>query len=223
MKKVITVLLTILVMISLAACGGEKEPAEEKTPDTENTIEAASTDNTLPESAPEQESDEGLKILVAYFSATNTTEGVAEKIADSLSADLYEIVPEQPYTDDDLNYHDNSTRATVEQNDKTVRPAITGSVEDMEQYNIVFIGFPIWWGDSPRIISTFMESYDFSDKTIVPFCTSGSSGIGSSATDLEELTDGATWLPGTRLDGESTDEEIVDWVNSLGLDLSGSC
>lgn len=252
MKKIAAVLLTILMMISLAACGGEKELLEEKAPDTENTTEVAPAENTVPEAAPEQESDEGthentteneqtddeaesepvneakseaeeMKILVAYFSATNTTEGVAEKIADSLSADIYKIVPEPPYTDDDLNYHDNSTRATVEQNDKTVRPAITGSVEDMEQYNIVFIGFPIWRGDSPRIISTFMESYDFSGKTIVPFCTSGSSGIGSSATDLEALTDGATWLPGTRLDGDSTDEEIVDWVDGLGLDLPGSC
>lgn len=255
MKKFVAVLLTTLTVISLAACGGEKEHAEERTSDAGNTAEniseeAASKENdsaedTLPEVTSEQESNgnmlettsedgqaedgaksesvneaEGTKILVAYFSATNTTEGVAEIITDSLSADLYEIVPEQPYTDDDLNYHDDNSRSTIEMNDSSARPAIAGSVEDMEQYDIVFIGYPIWWGEAPRIVSTFVESYDFAGKTIVPFCTSGSSGVGSSATNLEALTVGATWLPGTRLNGGSSHETIVDWVNGLGLDIT---
>ena len=144
---------------------------------------------------------------------------MAELIADGLSADIYEIIPEQPYTDADLNYHDDNSRSTIEMNDPNSRPAISGSVENMEQYDIVFIGYPIWWGDAPRILSTFMESYDFSGKTIVPFCTSGGSGVGSSATNLEALTNGATWLSGTRLSGGSSREEIVDWVNGLGLDI----
>lgn len=172
--------------------------------------------NSVNESVNEPEET---KILVAYFSATNTTEGVAETIADSLSADIYEIVPEQPYTDDDLNYHDDNSRSTIEMNDSSARPAISGSVEDMGQYEIVFIGYPIWWGDAPRILSTFVESYDFSGKTIVPFCTSGGSGVGSSAKNLEALTDGAAWLDGTRLNGGSSHETIVDWVNGLGLDI----
>ena len=237
MKKITTIFLTILMLISLGACGSEKEPAEEGTSDTGNTMESfsgevtsaenASEEKTRPEVTSEPESNESIqetgsekaKILVAYFSATNTTKGVAELIADSLSADLYEIVPEQPYTDADLNYHDDNSRSTIEMNDSSSRPAISGSVENIEQYDIVFIGYPIWWGEAPRILSTFVENYDFSDKTIVPFCTSGGSGVGSSAKNLEALTDGAMWLSGTRLNGGSSREAIVEWVNGLGLDI----
>lgn len=136
MKKFAAILLTFLMTVSLAACAGDKEPAEEKTSEAEAAAENVSEEN---------ESGEN-KILVAYFSATNTTEGVAKEIADSLSADLYEIMPEEPYTDADLNYNDNNSRSTIEMNDPAVRPAISGSVENMEQYNIVFIGNPIWWG-----------------------------------------------------------------------------
>ena len=161
------------------------------------------------------------KILVAFFSATNTTQGVAEQMADGLGADLYEIVPEEPYTDADLDYNDDNSRSTMEMNDPTVRPAISGSVENMEQYDLVFLGYPIWWGEAPRIVSTFMESYDFSGKTIIPFCTSGGSGIGSSAENLADLTDGAEWISGQRLDGGSSQDEIMEWVNSLGLDVTG--
>ncbi len=223
----------------------EKNKAGERVSGTENTTENDSVENTLPEVTSEPKSNEGIsevipedgqagegaesepvnetegtKILVAYFSATNITEGVAEQIADSLSADIYEIIPEQPYTDADLDYHDDNSRSTIEMNDPSARPAISGTVEDMEQYSIVFIGFPIWWGEAPRIVSTFMESYDFSGKTIVPFCTSGGSGVGSSATNLEALTDGATWLSGTRLNGGSSHETIVEWVNGLGLTIT---
>ena len=133
--------------------------------------------------------------------AESTAEGVAEHIANGLNADLYEIVPEELYTEADLNYNDDNSRSTIEMNDPSARPAISGSVENMEQYDIVFIGYPIWWGEAPRIVSTFMESYDFSGKTIVPFCTSGSSGIGSSDSNLEQLTSGADWLAGRRLNG----------------------
>ena len=225
MKKIVAVLLTVLVSLSLAACGEGKKSAEERTSDTGNAAEDALTENVQTddeaesESVEEVEDAEGMKILVVYFSATNTTEGVAEMIADSLSADIYEIEPKKPYTDADLDYHDDNSRTTIEMNDASARPAISGSVEDIEQYGIVFIGYPSWWGDAPRIVSTFMESYDFSGKTIVPFCTSGGSGIGSSATNLEALTDGATWLSGTRLDGGSSRETIVDWVNGLGLNI----
>ena len=136
-----------------------------------------------------------------------------------MDADLYEIVPEEPYTDADLDYHDNNSRSTVEMNDPSSRPSISGSVENMEQYSIVFIGYPIWWGEAPRIVSTFMESYDFYGKTIVPFCTSGGSGIGSSASNLEKLTSGATWLDGQRLNGSDSQDTVMEWVNSLGLDF----
>ena len=133
---------------------------------------------------------------------------------------FYEIVPEEPYTEADLNYNDDSSRSTTEMNDPSARPAISGSVENMEQYDIVFIGYPIWWGEAPRIVSTFMESYDCSGKTIVPFCTSGGSGIGSSASNLEQLTSGADWLEGRRLNGSDSEETVMEWVNGLGLDVS---
>ena len=130
---------------------------------------------------------------------------------------FYEIVPEEPYTEADLNYNDDNSRSTIEMNDPSARPAISGSVENMEQYDIVFIGYPIWWGEAPRIVSTFMESYDFSGKTIVPFCTSGGSGIGSSDSNLEQLTSGADWLDGRRLNGSDSEETVMEWVNGLGL------
>lgn len=194
----------------------DSEAVEQTTDQDAETMEPADTG----EETGEETNKEAGKVLVAYFSATGTTKALAEYAADALEADLYEIVPEEPYTDEDLNYSDRNTRATVEQNDKNARPAITGSVENMEQYEIVFLGYPIWWGEAPRIVDTFMESYEFGGKTIVPFCTSGSSGIGSSATNLHGLcTDDVTWLDGARLGSSSSREDIVEWINSLGLDV----
>lgn len=156
-------------------------------------------------------------ILVAYFSATGTTKGVAENLAAALNADLYEITPQEPYTAEDLNYNDRTTRATVEQNTPDVRPAIAGSVENMEQYDTVFIGYPIWWGDAPRIVSTFAESYDFTGKTAVAFCTSGGSGIATSERTLREQADGAQWLSGKRFSGGASAEELREWAAGLGV------
>ena len=156
-------------------------------------------------------------VLVAYFSCTNTTKGVAEKIAEATDGTLYQITPQVEYTSADLNYGDSGSRSTREQNDASARPEITGSVENFSGYDIVFIGYPIWWGQAPKIIYTFLESYDFSGKTIVPFCTSGSSGVGSSATNLHGSVSGATWLSGTRLAGNSTQSTIDSYVSGLGL------
>ena len=172
------------------------------------------------EDNPAPEPDDTPKVLVAYFSATNTTEGVAQRLADSIGAVIYEIVPQVPYTSADLNYSNSDCRANQEQNDPSVRPAISGSVNDMSQYDVVFIGYPIWWGQAPKIISTFLESYDFSGTTIVPFCTSGSSPIGSSATNLQSLASGADWLDGRRFSGSISDTELAAWVNGLGLDIT---
>lgn len=232
MKKVITVLISLLMILSLAACGNSasqtgqpstEEKPMESTADNVGSVESGtSVENTEASGnadIPEDPEEQGTKVLVAYFSATNTTQGIAEHIANGLNADIYEIVPEESYTDADLNYNDNNSRTTIEMNDPDARPAISGSVEDMEQYDIVFIGYPIWWGEAPRIVSTFVESYDFSGKTIVPFCTSGGSGVGSSATNLEQLTDGADWLPGKRLNGSDSQDTVMEWVNGLGLDF----
>ncbi len=160
------------------------------------------------------------KVLVAYFSATNTTERVAETLANQIDAELYEITPENPYTSDDLNYNDDNSRTTIEMNDPASRPAISGTVSNMEQYDVIFIGYPIWWGEAPRIINTFLESHDFSGKTIVPFCTSGGSGISGSVSSLSSSADGATLLDGRRFSGSASGSELAEWVNGLGLNLN---
>ena len=223
MKKAIAILLSLTMILVLAACGNSASQTEQ--PSTEDTSVESKADTNSAENSTDMENTDNQdvqdhKVLVAYFSATGTTKGVAVHIANGLNADIYAIVPEEPYTDADLDYNDNNSRTTIEMNDPNARPVISGSVENMEQYDTVFIGYPIWWGEAPRIVSTFMESYDFSGKTIVPFCTSGGSGIGSSASNLERLTSGATWLDGRRLNGSDSQDTVMEWVNSLDLNLA---
>lgn len=136
------------------------------------------------------------KTLVAYFSASGVTERAAKEIAGAVDADLYEILPTQPYTDADLDWTDKKSRSTAEMNDPACRPEIAGTVENMEQYDTVFIGFPIWWYVEPRIVDTFLESYDFSGKTVIPFATSGGSGIGGAEKSLREHCPKANWKQG---------------------------
>lgn len=155
--------------------------------------------------------------LVAYFSCTGTTEAVALLIAEVTGADVYKIEPEIPYNDDDLNYNNSSSRANLEINDPEARPAIAGAaIEAMDAYDVVYLGYPIWWGGVPPILRTFMESYDFSGKTIVPFCTSGSSGIGGSLNDLRTRATEATVLDGARLNGAAA-ETVAEWIATLEL------
>ena len=157
-------------------------------------------------------------ILVVYFSATGTTRGVAEKLAEGLNADLYEIVPEEPYTDADLNYNDSRSRTSIETDDPSCRPAIAGGLPDLAAYDTVLIGYPIWWGDVPRIVSTFVESVDLTGKTLAVFFTSGSSGLGSSMRHLEEQAGAGTWLAGQRFTFRTTVEELTQWAASLGIE-----
>lgn len=157
------------------------------------------------------------RILTAYFSATGTTEGIAEHIRSILGADLYEIVPEQPYTSADLNYNDASSRSSLEQGDDAARPAISGTVENMEQYDVVFLGYPIWHGQAPKILRTFLESCDFSGKTVIPFCTSHSSSLGSSADRLHGSAPNAVWMPGNRFSGGADRSAVEAWLNGLNL------
>ncbi len=235
MKKFGTSLLAFVMVFVLAACAGNTESAENNgnTGSSQNAEDQSATSfkagNESVESGetPDSNSDdtvsepnnesEGSKILVAYFSATNNTEGVAQKLADGLGADLYEITPEQPYTDEDLDYGNSGSRSSVEMNDPSARPAISGSVENMEQYDVVFIGYPIWWGEAPRIISTFIESYDFSGKTLVAFCTSASSGFGNSDSALRSAASGATWLKGQRFSAGASAADVMKWANGLGV------
>ena len=169
------------------------------------------------DAAPEAESGSG--VLVAYFSCTGTTEKIAGYIADSLGAAVFRITPETPYTEADLNYGDSGSRTTREQNDPDARPAVSGRVADLDAYDVIFLGYPIWWGQAPKILYTFVESYDLSGKTIVPFCTSGSSGIGSSAENLRRSAPDAVWLEGRRFSGSTAAETVAQWVG--GLDPEG--
>lgn len=155
-------------------------------------------------------------ILIAYFSCTNTTEKIATHIEAETKGTLYEIIPQVPYTADDLKYYTNC-RADKEQADSKARPAISGSVENIEHYDVVFIGYPIWHGQAPKIIYTFLESYDFSGKTVVPFCTSASSGIGSSDTNLHALAPDANWLSGKRFASGTSQKTVADWIDGLDL------
>ena len=171
-KKLFSVLCVLSLLWSIAGCtANQAETSSGLDSSEQNTPSVDSSGADIPIETNE-------KVLVAYFSCTNTTEGIAELIAEETFGTLFEIVPEDPYTDADLNYNNSNSRATKEQNDSSIRPAITQTVDDMEQYNVIFLGYPIWWGQAPRIISTFLESYDFSGKNIIPFCTSHSSGIG---------------------------------------------
>lgn len=165
-----------------------------------------------------EEKERETETLVVYFSCTGTTKSLAEYAADILGADLYEMIPEQPYTEDDLAYYTGG-RADQEQNDPDARPAIAGSIEQMESYHTIILGYPIWHGQAPRIVSTFLESYDFAGKTIVPFCTSHSSGVGSSADALHSLcADSVEWREGVRFGGGTSREEIEQWLADAGIE-----
>lgn len=157
------------------------------------------------------------KTLVAYFSASGVTARLANTLKAAVDGDLYEIKPATPYTGADLNWNNNKSRSSVEMNDKTSRPAIAEPVADMSQYDTVFVGFPIWWYEAPRIVQTFLESYDLSGKTIVPFATSGGSGIGKTSDILQKSCPAAKMLPGKRLGSNASVSELSAWVKSLGL------
>ena len=155
------------------------------------------------------------KTLVAYFSASGTTERVAKDLAAATGADLFEIEPAERYTSADLNWNDRKSRSSVEMNDESCRPAIAGEVEVMAGYDTVFVGFPVWWYVEPRIIDTFLEAYDFSGKTIVPFATSGGSGLGKAPQRMQQLAPGATVLSGRLLNGRPSASELKNWADSL--------
>ena len=234
MKRLFPILTTLTLLLGLAACGQagtQSDPGQSQVQQegTSSVGEPSAPGQSAPpaSSTPEagesgEEAAEG-SVLVAYFSATGNTEGIARHLQSVLDADLYEIVPEVPYTDEDLNYRNDDCRANQEQNDSAARPAITGALEHPEDYDVVFLGYPIWWGQAPKVIYTFLESCDFGDATIVPFCTSGSSGISGSLDDLHALAPEAAWLDGQRFSSGAGQDEVAQWVDGLGLtDPSGA-
>lgn len=235
MKKLTSLLLVIAISVFMVACGSQNredrnetsgssteakttEATEEESAVTENQSTDESEVATEPESQVEETENKQVSdtvnssTLVVYFSATGNTKAIAEDIAEGLQADIYEIVPEEPYTDADLNYNDDNSRSTLEMNDSSARPGISGTIDNFGQYTTIYLGYPIWWGEAPRIMDTFVESYDFTDKTVIPFCTSISSGIGSSANTLASLAGSGDWMSGQSF-GESEDADtVIEWA-----------
>lgn len=158
---------------------------------------------------------EASNIGIIYFSATQNTKRVAEYIGEYYNVEIYEIAPKIPYTASDLNYNNSSSRVSVEHNDKTIRPEIENDI-DLTNFDCIFIGYPIWWGEAPNILYTFVESKDFSDKTIIPFATSISSSLGSSASNLAKATNG-NWLTGKRFSSSVNKNTVYEWLDSLNI------
>ena len=214
MSKRIKFIAALLILSLLVFAGCSKtndtaeEPAETETAQTEE--QEAAPDETASDDA-----QSGSDVLVVYFSATGNTKGVAEKIASITGADIYEIKPAQEYTSADLDWNDSDSRTTHEQNDKSARPEIGSDPVSLDGYSTIYIGFPIWWGEEPRIMDTFVESYDFDGITMIPFCTSGGSGIGMSGKNLESNAGSGKWLEGDRLNGSASEEELKAWIDGL--------
>ncbi len=153
--------------------------------------------------------------MVIYFSQTGTTKNVAEKLAKLTNAGLYEITAEEPYTEEDIDYDNDECRAAQEQDDLSVRPAISSAKLDLSGVKTIYLGYPIWFGQAPRILDTFVESYNFEGITIIPFCTSGSSPLGSSAERLEDLADSGNWQDGRRFSSATSSDDLQDWLDEL--------
>lgn len=208
MKNLLYLILLLLELpMTMCACSSNNAPTE--------------TSEPTPHPVPDPKPGNG-RSLIVYFSCTNTTKGIAEQIAEITNGECHRIVPEVAYTSDDLNYNNSLSRANREQNNPSARPAISGKIENLSDYDVIFLGYPIWWGKAPKIIFTFLENYDFSGKTIIPFCTSHSSGIGSSDTDLHTLAPQAVWKQGRRFSGNETKENIMNWIESMELNLNQS-
>ena len=204
-KNLIALLMAAVMILTFVACGGSDQTADEQGSEQQKEETTEETNTTSSDT------------LVIYFSATGNTKGVAEKIADITGADIYEIVPAVPYTAEDLDYGDETTRATAEQHDPDARPEIGGEDIDLSGYSTIFIGYPIWWGQEPRIMDTFAENHDFAGKTVIPFCTSGSSDIGSTGSSMAEKAGSGDWQTGKRFAGGASEDEIRSWIDSLGL------
>lgn len=177
------------------------------------TITGTKPEEQAPVIQPVETQEPSSKSLVVYFSATGNTKSLAEKIAEEADSDIFEIVPEEPYTSADLNYSNSDCRANKEHNDETARPAISSKLENIDSYDTIFIGYPIWWGTMPKIINTFLDTYDLSGKTVMPFCTSGGSGISTSVSDIKSACPGADVKDGFRGTSATNSTQIRQWLD----------
>lgn len=225
MKKLTALLLSVVLVLSLAACGSANKPASSTTqPETSAPTEQPTTgpsesSSTAPaESEPETQPEIG-KTLVVYYSASGNTERVAKDIAEAAGADLFEIVPTEVYTSDDLDWTNPDSRVSREHDDESLRdvPLTTTEVPDWDSYDTVFIGYPIWWGIAAWPVDTFVKNNDFTGKTVIPFATSSSSGMGQSGSLLADMAGTGEWQEGQRFSSGVSSDDVQSWVNGLGL------
>lgn len=225
MKKLTALLLSVVLVLSLAACGSANKPASSTTqPETSAPTEQPATEpsessSTAPaESEPETQTETG-KTLVVYYSASGNTERVAKDIAEAAGADLFEIVPTEVYTSEDLNWTNSDSRVSREHDDESLRdvPLTTTEVPDWDSYDTVFIGYPIWWGIAAWPVDTFVKNNDFTGKTAIPFATSSSSGMGQSGSLLADMAGTGEWQEGQRFSSGVSSDDVQSWVNGLGL------
>ena len=216
-KKIISVILTGIVAASmLAGCGSS---SRSQTDNTESSSQNEVSSSSASETAVADDTESTGKTLVVYYSATGTTEGVAQTIADTTGGDLFEIQPVEPYTDDDLDWTNDDSRVSREHDDESLRDVdlVSTSVDNWDSYDTVFIGYPICWGIAAWPVDGFVEANDFTGKAVIPFCTAASSGIGDSGNLLEEMAGTGNWLEGKRLDRGISEDEVKDWISDLGI------
>lgn len=220
MKKLTALLLSVVLVLSLAACGSANKPASSTTqPETSAPTEQPESSSTAPaESEPETQPETG-KTLVVYYSASGNTERVAKDIAEAAGADLFEIVPTEVYTSDDLDWTNPDSRVSREHDDESLRdvPLTTTEVPDWDSYDTVFIAYPIWWGIAAWPVDTFVKNNDFTGKTVIPFATSSSSGMGQSGSLLADMAGTGEWQEGQRFSSGVSGDDVQSWVNGLGL------
>ena len=225
MKKLTALLLSVVLVLSLAACGSANKPASSTTqPETSAPTEQPATEpsessSTAPaESEPETQPETG-KTLVVYYSASGNTERVGKDIAEAAGADLFEIVHTEVYTSDDLDWTNPDSRVSREHDDESLRdvPLTTTEVPDWDSYDTVFIGYPIWWGIAAWPVDTFVKNNDFTGKTVIPFATSSSSGMGQSGSLLADMAGTGEWQEGQRFSSGVSSDDVQSWVNGLGL------
>lgn len=219
MKKLASAVLSLLFVFSFAACGNSNTNTSNSAPKS-SLSNSSDTSKTTNESSANDSGDnsEG-KTLVVFYSATGSTKAVAQTIAQTVSADLFELTPVEPYTSDDLNWTDDNSRVSIEYNDESKRdvPLTKTTPDNWEEYDTVFVGYPIWWSIAAWPVDNFVKDNDFSDKTVIPFCTSASSGLGQSGELLANMAGTGNWLEGERFSSGVSSDDVVSWVNSLDL------
>lgn len=216
-RKILFLVLAITMASGLISCSGKPAVQSSESSLSDHTTQSLVTmGNESAKSSETGKADPFGKSVVVYFSCTGTTKSVALKIASTAGYPNYEIIPAKPYSEDDLNYKNKKSRASKEQNDVNARPEIEGDIADWSSYDTVFIGYPIWFTKAPKILCTFVENHDFTGKKVIPFCTSGSSGIGNSAAELAALAkNGGKWMSGTRFSSTVSDKDISEWLDAL--------